>query len=95
MKDEEFKEFLRKTLIEKGEADISTNGLFDKNRFMKIDIFENYFKKEIEEYKKEGIYIRFNFDNIVFSLYKDQTYSCYRIIKDKETNKFKTEYHSI
>lgn len=93
MNDEKFNEILRKTLIEQGKTDIPTNGLYDENSFMKVDTFESYFKKEIEEYGKEGIYVRFTWDTIEFNLYQDKKFSRYSIIKDKESGNYKIKSH--
>jgi hypothetical protein len=95
MKDEEFKEILRKTLVEKGAADIPTCCLCGQNGCIDANILKNYFEKEIKKFKKEGIYVKFTWNCIEFSLYKNKGYSSYSIVRDEETDKFKVEYHFI
>lgn len=93
--DEEFKKILRKTLVEYGAADIPTCCLCGRSGCIDADVLKTYFKVEIKEYEKEGIYVRFPWNCIEFSLYENKGWSSYSIIKDEEKGGYKLKYHAM
>lgn len=95
MNDEEFKTFLREILIKKGIADIPTGCLCGKNGCIDANVLANYFEKEIKEFEKEGIYVRFTWKNITFSLYENRGHSSYSIVKNEESKKYETKWHTL
>lgn len=95
LKDEDFKQILKETLVEHGLADLPTGCLCGKNGCLDHKVLQKYFTKEIEDYKAEGIYLSFDWKGALFSLYENKIWSNYSIIKDEKSGKYDTIYHSM